>query len=204
MPERLPITLAAGLLFLLTPVTALASRGVAIDLGRIEIQQKLTPGGSYRLPTMGVRNPGTETTRYELHASPLAMKGKKAPPSSWFHFSPSRLTLKPNQTQPVKVRIDLPTGADPGNYVALVGPQIVTTGKGAQVGAAAASRVTFSVEPANWLQAWWLRAKTFFSSHEPWTYLVPALIALLAAVRLLRNRFTFAISRRHTPERTSS
>ena len=176
--------------------TALSSQGAAIDLGRIEIQQTLTPGGAYRLPVMGVRNPGTEQTRYELHASALRIKGRSAPPEAWFHFSPSRLTLKPSETRPVNVRIELPTNAEPGDYAALVGPQIVTTGRGAEVGAAAASLVTFSVEPANWLQAQWLRVKTLFGDNAPWSWLLPvtALMALLAW--RLRSRFAFRIERR--------
>lgn len=173
-----------------------ASTGVAIDLGRITIQQNLTPGGSYRLPTMGVRNPGTETTSYELKASPLEIDGREPSPASWFSFSPARLTLKPNGTRAVKVRIDLPTGADPGDYVALVGPQIVTKGSGAQVGAAAASRVTFTVEPATTLHAWWLKAKTLFRNHAPWSWLLPLLIAVAAAVSQTRSRFSFRVERR--------
>lgn len=175
---------------------ARASRGVAIDLGRIEIQQKLTPGGSYRLPTMGVRNPGTEWTSYELKASPLQVEGREAPPPEWFHFSPSRLTLKPKETRPVRIRIELPTGADPGDYVALVGPQIVTKGSGAQVGAAAASRVTFTVEPATWLQAEWLQIKTFFSDHAPWSYVLPLVLLLAFLAYRIRSRFAFRIERR--------
>ena len=52
------IALAAGLL---VPAAG-ADRGVSVDLGRIDIDQKLEPGGSYTLPTMGVRNPGSELT----------------------------------------------------------------------------------------------------------------------------------------------
>jgi hypothetical protein len=173
-----------------------AARGVAIDLGRIEIEQKLTPGGSYRLPVMGVRNPGTETTSYVLKASPVEVEEREAPPVDWFHFSPAKLTLKPNQTRPVKVRLELPTGAHPGDYVALVGPQIVAEGDGAQVGAAAASRVTFSVEPATWLQAEWLKIKTFFSDHAPWSYVVPFVLLLALLAYRIRSRFAFRIERR--------
>jgi hypothetical protein len=188
------LVLSVALLAAATPASA--SRGVAIDLGRVDIRQELTPGGSYRLPTIGVRNPGSETTTYELHASPLQLEGREAPPASWFLFSPARLTLKPNETRPVKVRIDLPTSADPGDYVALVGPQIVTKGKGAQVGAAAASRVTFTVEPATLLQAYWLKVKTFFSEYAPLSWLVPAVaVALLLGWRV-RRRFSFRIERR--------
>jgi hypothetical protein len=179
-----------------TTGSALASRGAAIDLGRIQIQQKLTPGGTYRLPTMGVRNPGTETTSYELKGSPLHAEGRESPPSDWFHFSPSRLTLKPNETRQVRIRIELPTGADPGDYVALVGPQIVTGGSGAQVGAAAASRVTFTVEPATLLQAYWLKVKTLFSAHGPWSWLLPAFVLALLVGWRVRRRFSFRIERR--------
>jgi hypothetical protein len=182
--------------FLVAAAPAAASRGVAIDLGRIAIQQKLTPGGSYRLPTMGVRNPGTEATSYQLKATPLLLKGRKAPPEGWFRFSPSKLTLEPGESKPVKVRIELPTGAHPGDYVALIGPQIVTQGKGAQVGAAAASRLTFTVEPASWLQAWWLKLSTFFSDHRPWSIVVPAVLLLALLVWRLRSRFSFRIERR--------
>jgi hypothetical protein len=201
MNPRLPraslvAALAAGFLSVLGTPPARASRGVSIDLGRIEIEQKLTPGGSYRLPVMGVRNPGTERTSYELHASALQVEGREAPPESWFRFSPSRLTLKPGDTRSVKVRIVLPTSADPGEYAALVGPQIVTKGAGAQVGAAAASRITFAVEPASLIQAWWLKLKTFFGDNAPWSWLVPAVALMSLLARRLRSRFALRIERR--------
>lgn len=188
-------SLAVGLLLAL-PAAATASKGVAVDLGRIEIDQQLTPGGSYRLPVMGVRNPGTERTSYELHASGLQLGGRDAPPENWFRFSPARLTLAPGESRPVKIRIELPTGADPGDYAALVGPQIVANGSGAQVGAAAASRVTFSVEPASSLQAWWLELKTLVGDNAPWSWLVPVLALSTLLAWRVRSRFAFRIERR--------
>src|SRR5687767_1480811 len=76
---------------------ARADRGVSIDLGRIEIEQPLAPGGSYRLPTIGVRNPGDETTRYRLSVAPVDVEDAKAPPAAWFRFSPSELELEPGR-----------------------------------------------------------------------------------------------------------
>jgi hypothetical protein len=190
------VGLLAAILTLAMAQTATASKGVAIDLGRIEIEQKLSPGGSYRLPVMGVRNPGTDTTSYELAASPVEVDGREAPPADWFHFSPARLTLKPKEARAVKVRLELPTGADPGDYIALVGPQIITKGSGAQVGAAAASRVTFTVEPATWLQAEWLKLKTFFSEHAPGSYVLPLVLLLALLAYRIRSRFAFRVERR--------
>jgi hypothetical protein len=175
---------------------AQASRGVAIDLGRVELRQALTPGGSYRLPAIGVRNPGTETTSYELHARPVELAGRAAPDPGWFRFSPARLTLEPGATTRVAVRVQLPTDARRDDYVALVGPQIVTSGGGARVGAAAASRVTFTVEPASLLEAWRLALQGFFGRLPSWVWLVPAAAVLAAAARVARRRFTFSVERR--------
>ena len=188
--------LSGGLLLPALAATATASRGVAIDLGRIEIQQRLTPGGAYRLPVMGVRNSGRERTRYELHASALKLDERDSPPEGWFRFSPARLTLKPGETGRVRIRIELPTGAAPGDYAALVGPQIVTKGSGARVGAAAASRVTFTVEPATWLQARWLKLKASLGDTTPWSWLVPTVALLAMLGRRLRLRFAVRIERR--------
>lgn len=185
---------ACGLLVAATP--ALASKGAAIDVGRIDIEQALTPGGSYILPTIGVRNPGTERTRYTMVANALEDPEREAPPAEWFRFDPEELTLSPGETRPVRARIVLPTGADPGDYVALVGAQIVAGGGGAQVGAAAAARTTFRVEPASTLEAWWLKTKAFFSDHAPWSYVIPLVVFLALVASRVRRRFEFRVARR--------
>ena len=193
--RRLVSATVAGVLAVgATP--ALADRGVAIDLGRIEIEQALTPGGSYQLPTIGVRNPGTETTSYRLAASPVESDDAEPPPESWFEFEPAELTLEAGETRAVRARIALPSGADPGDYIALVGAQIVTKSGGAQVGAAAAARTTFTVEPATTLDAWWLKVKTVFSEHGPWSWFLPALAGSLLALWWLARRFSFRVERR--------
>ena len=56
---------------------AAADRGVALDLGRVEIARGLTPGGGYRLPPVGVRNPGDEETTYRMVVS--SMLTRRAP-----------------------------------------------------------------------------------------------------------------------------
>ena len=78
----------------------------------------------------------------------------------------------------------------------VVAAQIVTNGEGAQVGAAAAAKVTFSVEAATLLGAWWHRIRTSFAEHTPWTWLVPATFAILLLGWQLRSRFSFRVERR--------
>ena len=93
-------------------------------------------------------------------------------------------------------RIDLPTGADPGDYEALVAAQLVTEGNGAQVGAGAAAQVSFTIEPSSLLAAHWLELKAFLGAHAPWSWLVPLGLVLFTAAAVVRRRFSFSVARR--------
>lgn len=190
---RLALTSVLALLHSAGAVSA--DRGVALDLGKLEIAQTLTPGGGYRLPPAGVRNPGDEVTTCRMVISSVEGQVGTPVPEDWFDFEPREVTLKPGRTQKVQARLSLPTGADPGDYEALAA-QIVTKGKGAQVSAAAAAKVTFEVEAAMWLGAWWHRIRTSFAVHTPWTWLVPAILAMVLLGWQLRSRFSFRIERR--------
>ena len=176
--------------------TAAADRGVALDLGRVEIEQALTPGGGYLLPPVGVRNPGDERTTYRMVVSLVAGQSRAPVPESWVHFSPGEVTLGPGQTRKVQPRLSLPTGADPGNYEGLLAAQIVTGGAGTQVGAAAAAKLTFAVESTTLLGAWWHKLSTASTEHAPWTWLVPAVLASALVVSQLRRRFSFRVEKR--------
>lgn len=176
--------------------SALADRGVALDLGRLDVAQTLTPGIGYRLPPLGVRNPGDEVTSYRIVLSHVDGQNGKPIPEDWVDVEPAQVTLKPGRTEKVHARLSLPSSADPGDYEGLLAAQIVTEGKGAQVGAAAAAKLTFSVEASTLLGAWWYRIRTFYSGHEPWTWLVPALLATALLGLQLRRRFSVRIARR--------
>lgn len=184
------------LAFLVAASPAAAARGVALDIGRIDVAQTLTPGGAYALPPIGVRNPGDELTSYRVVVTSVQGQAGKPVPAAWFRFAPRRVTLTPGATRKVQTRLRLPSGADPGDYEALVAAQIVSEGKGAQVGAAAAAKVTFTVESETLLGAWWYDIRSAFSDYTPWTWLLPALLALALAAWQLRSRFSFRVERR--------
>ena len=194
--RRLTLILVAAGSMLLAAETSSASRGVALDLGKLEIVETLTPGGGYALPPIGVRNPGDEVTSYRIVVSHVQGQSGMPIPEDWFRFEPREVTLRPGTSEKVRARLSLPTGADPGDYEGLVAAQIVTKGEGAQVGAAAAAKVTFSVEAATLLGAWWHRIRTSFAEHTPWTWLVPATFAILLLGWQLRSRFSFRVERR--------
>jgi hypothetical protein len=194
--RALPLLPAAlVLLALLAAGPAGASTGVSIDVGRIAVSEVLAPGGEYRLPAFGVRNPGTEATSYRITVSYLDGQEGTRPPAEWFTFTPAELTLEPGQSRPVQTRLVVPPDADEGPYAALIGPQIVTVGGGAQVGAAAAARLTFTVGPCEGLECW-LRWFGRFLEENPWLLVLPAAGVAAGATWLFRQRFSISISRR--------
>ena len=172
-----------------------ASTGVSIDVGAIAITEVLKSGEEYRLPTFGVRNPGTEPTSYEIVVSYMADQTKMRPPAEWFTFSPGSLTLDGGQAKPVSARITVAPGAEPGEYLALIGPKIDGQGTGAQVGAGAAAKLTFTVEPSSWLEGV-LRQIWRFIQENPWAVALVALVVALVVLRLLRRRFSFSVARK--------
>lgn len=193
---RLGLVVSALLVFAGAALTARADQGVAVDLGRIAVDEKLSKGGTYELPTMGVTNPGTETTRYRMGVSYFEGQAEEKPLPDWFTFSPVEFELEPGKTQPVTISLRIPASARPADYLALLQSSIVSSGEGARVGAAAGARLTFSVEPSTLLEAWTLRARGQFDDLKPWSYLVPVAVVALAAALWVRRKFTFNVSRR--------
>lgn len=180
---------------LVAAAPALAAKAVSIDVGRIDVTDQLAPGGEYKLPAFGVRNPGTEPTTYKLVVSYVDGQAAAKPAEVWFTFDPSTLTLAPGESRPVQARITLPTDAEPGDYAALVGPEIVSEGTGATVGAGAAARLTFTVAPSGPIDAF-LRWLFRTLGQNPWLVAVFALLILAVAAWFLRRRFNFSVSRR--------
>jgi hypothetical protein len=136
------LAMVIWLAMLAVPAVA-QQQGVAIDLGRIDVDEQLIPGERYQLPTIGVRNPGTAATDYRMTVQPIT--GADTPDADWFSFSPARFSLEPDARQPVEIVLQLPADAPGGDYAVLVSAQVVSEGDGARVGAAAAARLTFSV-----------------------------------------------------------
>jgi hypothetical protein len=196
MRRLLFITIAALSAVLASSSNAAADRGVALDLGKLEISQVLTPGGGYRLPPVGVRNPGDEVTTYQMIVSSVQGQDGIPVPEGWFDFEPREVTLEPGQTKKVETRLSLPTGADPGRYEGLLAAQIVTEGGGAQVGAAAAAKVLFEVESATLLGAYWYKLSTWFEDNAPWTWIVPVALASFLIAWQFRRNFAFRLEKR--------
>jgi hypothetical protein len=187
--------LAVWLATLGVAAPVVASMGVSIDVGSINVSEDLAPGGEYRLPAFGVRNPGTEPTTYKLVVSYIDDQEAGRPAEAWFTFEPAELTLQPGESRAVNARLTLPVDSEPGTYAALIGPQIVSQGGGAQVGAAAAARLTFEVAPSSGFDAF-LRWLGRLITEQPALLAIPIASLLLIAIWVMRRRFSISIARR--------
>lgn len=187
--------LALGVALLVGASPVAGSKAVSIDVGSIAVREQLVPGGEYRLPTFGVRNPGTESTSYVLAVSYVDGQAALRPPADWFSFQPGTLTLGVGESLAVETTLDIPTDAEPGEYSALIGPQIAADGTGAQVGAGAAARLTFTIQPSSAFEAL-LRQLWRFLVDNPWAWIGALIVFALAILWLLRRRFRFSVQRR--------
>src|SRR5688572_24849705 len=89
------------------PVYSEPGIGVALDTGRVDVTQRLSKGGTYQLPVVGVRNPGSESATYTMGTSFFEGQAGRRVPEGWFSFSPARFTIEPGATQPVRVTLDI-------------------------------------------------------------------------------------------------
>jgi hypothetical protein len=194
--HRLSTTLlAVGAALLVGAAPVAAGRAVSIDVGSIAVREQLVPGGEYRLPTFGVRNPGTEPTSYLLTISYVDDQEGFRPPAAWFAFEPAELTLGVGESRAIETTLRIPADAEPGDYAALIGPQIAAEGNGPQVGAGAAARLSFTIQPSSALDAW-LRMLWRFLIENPWVWITALVVAAAALAWFLRRRFKFSIQRR--------
>jgi uncharacterized protein YaiE (UPF0345 family) len=191
-------------LALLAAVAALAAspghadRGVGVSTGEMIVATTMSPGGGYHLPGIKVINTGDEPSEYQLSISYLDGQPGRRPDAGWFSFSPARFSLAPGASRDVIVSIVVPSAAEPGDYFALVKAQTVSDQPGAtSVGVAAATKLTFSVGSAGWLEAQWLSLNRRLDDAAPWTYIIPgALLLAFLANRARRLPFRLRIERR--------
>ncbi len=174
---------------------SLAGIGVGVNLGKIEIDEPIRPGGIYNFPSIGVINTGTESADYELAITYHQDQPEIRPLQEWFSFNPSSFRLEPGESQNVTVKLTLPTKTKPGDYFAyLEAHPVIKAGPGTTIGVAAATKTYFSVAPANVLQAITYRISSFLTVYAPWTYVVLVVVAGAVIIALFGKFFKFQIN----------
>lgn len=179
------ITLSLLFLFILgliLPTTSLAKIGVGVGLGKVAIDEELTPGGIYKLPTLPVLNTGDEDGEYQVSITFREDQEEFRPEEGWFTFSPQSFPLKAGESQQVEVSMTLPLGVRPGEYFAFLEASPKVSGEGVSVGVAAATKLNFTVKPANILQAIIERIRKLFENNAPASYIFVGVIVAAGAL----------------------
>ena len=149
---------------------ARADEGAAVDVSEIAVLDALSPGGTYRLPSFGIRNAGTGRATFRLGVAHVQGQVRRPAPAEWFRFAPATFVLEAGRTRPVSARLAVPGDAEPGDYAALVGAWLAPARDGGRAAASSATPVTFGVGSPGVLERW----KRPLGDH--WTWLVVALI----------------------------
>ena len=179
---------------LFLPLMVLAGVGVGVNLGKIEIDEPLKPGGIYNLPNIGVINTGDEPGEYELDITYHQDQPQMRPLKEWFSFSPSSFHLEPGQSQSVAIKLSLPVRVKPGDYFAyLEAHPIIKAGPGTTIGVAAATKTYFTIAPANIWQAIYYKISSFLAIYAPWTYVILAMVMGAVIITIFRKFFALRI-----------
>ena len=179
---------------LLAAPFAFASVGVGVNLGKIEIDESLKPGGIYNLPLIGVINTGDEAGDYELEITYHQDQSEQRPSKEWFSFTPSAFHLEAGESKNVAIKIELPLNTRPGDYFAYIEAHpVVKSGPGTSIGIAAATKTYFTVAPANIFSSIIWRIYSLFTAYTPWSYVTLAVIVGAVIITIFRRFFNLRI-----------
>jgi hypothetical protein len=89
----------------------------------------------------------------------------------------------------------VPVKTEPGEYFAFIesGP-IAENAPGTSVGVAVATKLYFTVIPANLWQAIGYRVSSFFDTYAPWSWAGLGVVAFMVLLALFRKFFSFNIA----------
>jgi hypothetical protein len=191
----LAIVLAGMLLLCLPAADILAQVGVGITPGIIRVDEPLLPGGRYNLPSLQVVNTGNVSSDYGVELASMAEQEGLQPPADFIVLSPTSFHLEPGANQVVSLSLDIPLKAKPGDYLAYIEAHPVATGAGGgmQIGVAAATKLYFTVKPANVFVAIANSIANFFTRNAPGSYIALGVIVLGLLIFFLRRRIRIDI-----------
>jgi len=189
--HRLPIIISIMLMILIcfTSVTQ-ADIGVGVDLAKISIDEKLIPGDSYHLPTISVINTGNRSCDYQIVISSIQDQPQIVPSTEWFHLQPDTIRLDAGGSQKVEITLTIPLKAQPGEYFALIEASPVSSdGSAVAIGIAAATKLYFTVRPANFISSVLARISSWIEATYPTFYIILAVIVIIVIFILFRKYF---------------
>ena len=167
---------------------ALAQAGVGISPGKITVDEPLFPGSYYKLPSVQVVNTGTTASQYEVVLASMAEQEKLQPTAGFISFSPESFHLEPGASQTVSLTMNIPARAQPGDYLAYIEAHPASLGAGGtSVGIAVATKLYFTIKPANIVVGIAYSIACFFTSTAPVSYIVLGIRVLGVIIFFLRK-----------------
>ncbi|MFH1173290.1 MAG: hypothetical protein V1692_02055 [bacterium] len=183
----------SGFLFLLAN-TASASIGVGVGTGKIKIDEPLKAGGIYELPDLPVLNTGSEAGDYEVTVEYHTGVSELRPAKAWFDFQPQEFFLDVSGVQPVGVTLTLPVKTPPGEYFCYLEAHPFKKVEGAdgntRIKVAAATKLYFTVEPANIFRGMYYRAGAIFNKYRAGSYIAISVITFAILLILFKKYFS--------------
>ena len=187
-----------ALLFLFLVPLIYASVGVGVGTGKISLDKALKPGLTYDLPPITVYNTGDEPSNYYVSTEFSTKEGKLESNKEWYVFTPKKFYLEPNETQIIEIKLRIPIkGSIPGDYFAYLTaqPEKSMDQGSASVGVAAATKLYFTVSPANIFQAIFYIISDFVVRYKPWSIIIPLLLLLFILWKFLKKKFKIQVTK---------
>jgi len=196
MKKKYACLIVFYVLCLLFSKNSFAKIGVGVNTGKIQVDEKLKAGMMYKLPSVGIINTGDEVSEYQTSIAYQQNQPELKPSEKWFSFNPPKFRLEPGKGQMVEVIINLPLKVEPGNYFAyLEGKPIAMAQKGTtSIGVAAASKLYFTIVPANYLYAIYYKVAGFYETYAPWPKRISIVLAILIVLALFKRFFNIQIN----------
>lgn len=181
---------------LINPGLVDARIGVGVGTGKIQVTQKLKPGQIYLLPSISVLNTGDEKAVYKVGIEYHEKQPENMPPRDWFLFEPNGFELEPGQAKLVEIRLNVPLKAIPGEYFAYLeaSPDLKSVNGQTSVGVAAASKLYFTISPANFIEGVYYRTISLWKLYEPWTSRTAYGIGVVIALILFKKYFRIELN----------
>jgi hypothetical protein len=192
------------LLICLFPLNTYSKIGVGVGIGKIEVDQQLRPGQTYNLPDLPVINTGDEPSSYQVSAEYRENVQELRPDKNWINFYPDTISLEPNSVKMVKVTLDLPIDAKPGDYFVFLQAQPIKSdvaGGVSTVNIAAAAKLYFTIVPANIFMGVYYKLESLWDKFYPWDLVVVLLIIFIVLVYIFRKKFNIQISLKQKKKR---
>lgn len=170
--------------------------GVGVGTGRIQLDEALKPGMSYQLPPITVVNTGDITSDYSLTLTFHEGQAELRPELAWMQYDPEIFNLESGKAQPIALTLTLPIDTEPGEYFAYVEAYPITNGESGAtaINVAAASRLYFSVEPANIFQGLYYRMFSLYKENTTLVHIAIGAILVFTFIQILRKFIDLDVS----------